>query len=150
MSRRVTVLPQSDVAKICSAKLPVGKTIGDNAREVRQFFQAQLSFARYTQNSNGAFPATAAYWLTNVGPGGKWAQRLGEPYGNWNYGATGRALGLSLEVLQRGAGAAEQLEAVTGRTGGPDTGVGVPWGPAPYGDNPKGFAEVAEGFNAGC
>jgi RHS repeat-associated protein len=144
--------PQSPTPTVCSSPLPGGRTIGDNIRELRRFYDAQMNLARYTRNPTpgGAYLATVGYWLGKVGPGGDWANNLGEPSGNWNYGATGRAIGLPLELLQRGAGAAEMLEGVTGRTGGPDTGIGVPWGGPPYGDNPEGFAQVTEGFNANC
>jgi hypothetical protein len=94
--------------------------------------------------------ALFGYWLGAVIPGGPWAGVLGEPDGNLNFGATGRAAGLPLETLQRGAGAAEQLEAVTGRTGSDSTGQGNPFGAPPYGDNPLGQEQIEQGFNAKC
>ena len=93
---------------------------------------------------------TTGFWLGKVAPGGVWAGRLKEPWGNWNYGATGRAAGIPLGVLLRGAGAAEQLEPLTGRTGSRGTGQGNPFGAAPHGDNRKGQKQIRQGYNARC
>ncbi len=92
----------------------------------------------------------AGYWLGKVAPWGAWAGPLGEPGGNQNYGATGRAAGIPLNILLRGAGAAEQLEGITGRTGSGSTGQGNPLGGPPYGDNPEGQKQILEGYNANC
>jgi len=88
--------------------------------------------------------------MGNVALGGQWAGRLGEPAGNRNYGATGRALGLSLETLLRGAGAAEALEALTGRTGAAAKGEGSPFRGPPYGDTKAGQKQIKEGYYARC
>jgi hypothetical protein len=98
--------------------------------------------------------AAIGYWFGSVSPnpggGGQWAQRLGEPAGNQNYGATGIATGLPESILLRGAGAAEMLEGLTGRTGSDSGGQGNPLGGPPYGDNPEGQAQIEEGIHAGC
>jgi hypothetical protein len=77
-----------------------------------------------------------AYWLNAVREGGIWDYKRLTPdlryesFGNFNYGATGRALGLPEQVLRRGAGAVQWL-------GGPyDPSQGNPLGGPPYGDQP--------------
>ncbi len=130
-------LPQNGDRKICDRTLPDGSTVRQNVQNI---------ITKVQSSSSGAF----GFWVGKVGPGGAWAGRLGEPGGNWNYGATGRAAGMSLNFLLRAAGAAEQLESITGRTGGGETGQGSPFGGPPYGDNPAGQQQIKEGFNAGC
>jgi len=78
-----------------------------------------------------------AWWITKVDYGAEWDYKNQsgaydaryENGGNFNYGAAGRALGISGASLRRGAGLAQRL----GPTGSaPDE--GTPWGPAPHGD----------------
>jgi len=74
-------------------------------------------------------------WLNNVRPGGAQDYKTGgdfEEFGNFNYGATGRAVGLSPETLLRGAGAAQIMV-----ERGYDPGFGTPLGGPPYGDDPR-------------
>ena len=75
-------------------------------------------------------------WLDNVRSGGDWDYKLidlelYENYGNFEYGATGRAQGLTEEELLRAAG----LVQFAGSNYNPAN--GVPLGEAPYGDDPK-------------
>lgn len=138
-------------AGFCDAPLPGGGTIRENVRGIHAAMDMMSHSAEIVRGDPGQ-PGRdmLAYWLSNVAPGGRWAGRLGEPAGNRNYGATGRALGLPLETLLRGAGAAEALEAVTGRTGSATKGVGSPLRGPPYGDTEAGQKQIKEGYYARC
>jgi hypothetical protein len=74
-------------------------------------------------------------WIDLVREGGAWDYKLLTPdlryeaFGNFNYGATGRVL-FGSETLQRAAGAVQYL------TGPRNSAWGVPWGAAPFGDQP--------------
>ena len=79
-----------------------------------------------------------------VRSGGKWDyKKLGpqyEDFGNFNFGATGRALGLPGDILLRGAG---WYQGIT-KTSSPD--FGVWYGDPPYGDDPKDQAQIKKGI----
>ena len=68
-----------------------------------------------------------------------------EDFGNFNFGATGRALGIPRSVLLRGAGIAQS------RAGASDSDWGAPpsfpnlLGDAPYGDDPADQAQINRG-----
>ena len=64
-----------------------------------------------------------------------------EQFGNFNYGATGAAAGLPLQVLLRGAGWAQQRA----RTSDPRWGRW--YGSAPYGDDPRDQEQITAGYN---
>lgn len=71
-----------------------------------------------------------------------------EDGGNFNYGATGKAAGISSPVLLRAAGWAQR-----GGPVGSAPDEGVPWGRAPYGDQRRDQAWINQGIryhNAGC
>jgi len=87
-------------------------------------------------------------WVNKVREGGQWDYKRLEPvgayeeFGNFNYGATGRALGFPREVLLRAAGFVQVLESFrTGRPHGP----GSPFGDPPYGDFPEDQAPILRG-----
>jgi hypothetical protein len=63
-----------------------------------------------------------------------------EDFGNYNYGATGAALGLSPELLFRAAGDQQYF----GQNYDPRD--GKPWGPPPYGDNPRDARNIQLGI----
>jgi len=95
----------------------------------------------------GESPITAITWFFNqVKPGGDWdyarinRQRY-DAGGNFNYGATGVALGIPPQVLLRAAGVAQVF------TGHWKAKYGIPalTGPG-YGDDPKGQAEIHSGI----
>gem|GEM_PF-137075 len=75
--------------------------------------------------------------------GGPWdfKQQSGrfEPYGNYHYGAVGTAFGLNEEYLARMAGWAQH------RAGTSKPEWGVPWGDAPYGDDPRDQRRIRQG-----
>jgi uncharacterized protein RhaS with RHS repeats len=85
-------------------------------------------------------------WFYNsVKTGGDWDYKQldikYEDFGNFNYGATGAALGFSEQTLLRGAGWAHQ------RANNPDE-LNIKWmGAAPYGDDPKDQAQIKAGIN---
>jgi RHS repeat-associated protein len=140
------------MSRICDGRLPNGSTIRENVRTMGLVAQGAMDSAGWSNTEQAAAQIVSpfGYWLGMVRPGGPWAGRLGEPGGNWNYGATGRAAGISLEILLRGAGLAEQLERITGSTGSGEGGQGYPLGGPPYGDNPWSQREIREGYNARC
>lgn len=141
----------SQRAKICDSVLPNKSTIRKNVKTIENMQREQMEDAVNSgSDGSSAYFSAAGYFFGKVSPGGDWAGRLGEPAGNWNYGATGRAAGIPLSVLLRGAGAAEIAESLTGRTGSGQTGQGNPLGGPPYGDNPVGQAQIKEGYNAQC
>ena len=70
-----------------------------------------------------------------------------EDFGNFNYGATGRATGLSRQMQQRGAGYAQW------KSGNRDPRDGFFLGLPPYGDDPKDQAMIIKGmeyYECGC
>jgi hypothetical protein len=70
-----------------------------------------------------------------------------QSFGNFNYGATGAAAGIQLQVLLRAAGWAQERA----QTGDPK--FGHWYGSPPYGDDPDDQADIIRGFNyykAGC
>lgn len=145
------LLAQPQKNKICDTPLRTGGTIRQNVATIEGMLQSEIDSAGWSSSEQAAAGSgTVGFWFGRVAPRGKWAGRIGEPWGNWNYGATGRAAGIPLGVLLRGAGAAEQLEALTGRTGSGSTGEGSPFGSAPYGDNRAGQEQIRQGYNAGC
>jgi hypothetical protein len=105
--------------------VPPGESVDDNIDAVWQ----QL------RDNPGQRERVAEWWINKVKPGGDWDYKLRTPdlryenFGNFNYGATGRAL-FSSETLQRGAGAIQL------KSGPYDSSWGVPWGGPPYGDQP--------------
>jgi RHS repeat-associated protein len=65
-----------------------------------------------------------------------------DEYGNFHFGATGAAGGISLDLLLRGAGVAQYMT--------PNTDPahwGYPWQGPPYGDDPPGQYWVQQGYN---
>ena len=75
--------------------------------------------------------------LTSHNSGGINYQDLG----NFNYGMTGAAAGIELQLLQRGAGWAQ------GQAGTSSPEWGDWYGAAPYGDDPNDQAQIIAGFN---
>lgn len=85
------------------------------------------------------------YWFyTQVRNKGPWDYkqkgRQYQDFGNFNYGATGRAAGFSLETLLRAAGAA-QIKAGTSKKE-----WGTPSGGPPYGDDPADQELIRRGY----
>jgi hypothetical protein len=94
------------------------------------------------------------FWLAMVGyPHAPWDYNKQGPYdnfGNFNYGATGAALGLPDQVIKRGAGAYKYVYDLVHDKPDPD---GSPLGPYPYGNSQGKQDEVQAGidyFKHGC
>ena len=95
---------------------------------------------------------SVGWWANKVRPGGQWDYKLrppirrglGSPFengGNYNYGATGSALGIPLPVLRRAAGFVQWVK-------GPyDPANGTPWGASPYGDEPRDQVMIDAGMD---
>jgi putative RNase toxin 44 of polymorphic toxin system len=79
--------------------------------------------------------------VTNFGP---WDYKRQDPayddFGNFNFGATGPAVGFDADMLLRGAGAKKWWES----KGSP---YGVPWGGPPYGNQVGKQAWIQDGIN---
>jgi hypothetical protein len=77
-----------------------------------------------------------------------------EDFGNFNYGATGAAVGISNEVLQRGAGAYQVWTDIQRAFKGKSRiGTGSPFGPFPFGDDPLDQVQIMNGisyYQGGC
>jgi len=74
-------------------------------------------------------------WVNKVREDGEWDYKTQgreyEEFGNFNYGATGRAVGFSEDTLLRAAGAVQKLTNTSREE------WGEPWGEPPYGDDPS-------------
>ena len=64
-----------------------------------------------------------------------------EAFGNYNFGLTGRAIGIPASILRRGAGWAQT------QAGTSDPSWGTPTGNTPYGDDPTDQSWINEGIN---
>ena len=94
--------------------------------------------------------AEEAKWLPplafyeKVRGGGDWDFKQFDPdlpaFGNYHYGYVGFAAGYPLQILQRGAGWAQQ------RAGTTRPEWGTPWGAAPYGDDPADQEMIRRGY----
>jgi hypothetical protein len=99
-----------------------------------------------------AYDASAAVWFKNqVQNKGPWDYKQQgkqyENFGNFNYGATGLALGFDETTLLREAGRAQQA-AGTSKAEWNDPGWHMnPWGgEPPYGDDPDDQEQIKKGF----
>ena len=128
---------------------PPGVNVHANMQAVQEILQAEtLAAMNPTGSGMGYETAGGAWFLAQVRPGGPWDYKaLGGQYtafGNFNFGATCNAMGLSLEGCQRGAGAqaygtaAMNLAFGSGKwTAGPGNPIGSPapdGGMSVYGD----------------
>jgi RHS repeat-associated protein len=131
----------------CSTTLPNGSTPASNAKFIRNLVTStQTEYASAGRSPHEAAGAVYGIWLGLVAPNGMWDfKRHGgtDVMGNVNYGATARAVGLSLQVTLRGAGAAQLLygKDVPGNSGSPfDTGQ------SSYGDQARDQSNIAKGY----
>jgi RHS repeat-associated protein len=88
---------------------------------------------------------TPGQFYDAVKNGGEWDYKQQghqyEDFGNFNFGATGKAAGFPDFVLERGAGWAQT------QAGTSDPNWGNPLGKAPYGDDPKDQAQIKAGID---
>jgi len=98
----------NDVRNQCSIRQPDGSTPSSNARLVRRGFNLVRDLARVSPGTSAvAYGALVGSWIAAVLPNSVWDyKRHGgtDTMGNVNYGATGSALGIPLNVLLRAAG----------------------------------------------
>ena len=100
-------------------------------------------------------------WLGRVWPGGKWdykeqgktrEQKIEyEKFGNFNYGATGAAIGIPDRVLLIAAGTVQYTRSFFGHPYRPS--FGRPWSGSPYGDDPGDQVLIQSGidyYRSGC
>ncbi|TFW18064.1 bacteriocin [Pseudomonas putida] len=89
-------------------------------------------------------PSLVSWFYSKVRNRGEWDYkqqgRQYEALGNFNYGATGTAAGLSEEFLLRGAGWAQS------RAGTSNSAFGSWWGSSPYGDDPEDQEWIKKGI----
>ncbi|MEE1925290.1 polymorphic toxin type 44 domain-containing protein [Pseudomonas sp. 148P] len=116
-------------------KAPRGVSITSNMREAHS---KKIHFSR------GGTSFLFSWFYTKVRSRGPWNyKRQGrkyEDFGNFNYGATGTAAGISEEVLLRGAGWAQS------QAGTSEPEFGSWWSNAPYGDDPKDQRQIKAGI----
>jgi hypothetical protein len=95
-------------------------------------------------------PFSLVWFKNQVGNGKAWDYKAhggDENYGNFSYGATGRALGVGLNFLLRMAGENQYQKKIY------DPKNGKPWGDAPFGDTPHEQALIRLGamyYDNGC
>ena len=84
-------------------------------------------------------------WYNAVRNGGNWDYKQKgsqyEDFGNFNYGATGRAVGIPAQILKRGAGWAQT------RAGTSKKDWGKPLGSPPHGDDPADQKQIQRGID---
>ena len=109
--------------KVAVPEAPPGVNIEDNIAEAQR------------HRNSGSRISDALWFYDRVRNKGPWDyKQLGskyEDFGNFNYGACGKAVGIKREALKRAAGAAQRAAG----TSKPEW--GTPWGNPPYGDEPK-------------
>lgn len=120
---------------------PEGASVANNIQE--------------TQMRRGLTQDAGVWWVNQVRPGGAWDYKLQTPdhklydaFGNFNFGATGAALGFSPQVLLRAAGAASQLSEQ-----GPLSALWRQLTGQPYGEAPHDVDQIRAGieyYQRGC
>jgi hypothetical protein len=120
--------PPADQRRLNTMPGPPGVDIDANIREA-EAHQGNLPW--FYGKVHGSGPRDYKHGQSRAhGPDGEIPMKPYEAFGNYHYGATGSALGLSPELLLRAAGAQQYL----GRN--PRPSFGKPWGAPPYGDDP--------------
>ena len=121
-----------------SSSIPAEYNIPSNTSMENNILQAQQYAATHS--------ITESYvWFFNqMRNGGPWdyKQQGGqyESFGNFNYGATGTAMGIPESILRRMAGLAQQL------AGTSTSAWGSPFGAPPYGDDPADQVWIGDGI----
>lgn len=111
----------------------------------------ELARSKRTLGIHGGVPtAYAPFWFKSmVETDGPWDYKQQgkqyEDFGNFNYGATGKGLGIPEGVLLRQAGKYQQ-KMKTSKPEWGDPGNGFWGGTPPYGDDPDDQAMIKEGF----
>lgn len=128
--------------------LPNGESYERNMDKIEEDLHASDGSYAYSDTAQfGRYVGENGKWVTKEMPGGEWDyKRLNRRYenaGNFNYGATGVALGMSEEELLRAAGYVQEHH------GAKDPNFGH-WndGP-PYGDDPWDQEMIKRGIRWG-
>jgi hypothetical protein len=128
---------------------PPGVTLEQLRQQAEALGGPPWSWPRSDEEGAAQWINSGLQWVNRVKPGGEWDfKRNGHPeheqFGNEAYGVTGRAVGLSPEILKRGAGFAQETFK-TGDSYHPE--FGHWWGSAPYGDDPRDQADIQRGID---
>ena len=119
---------------------PQGVNVNSNIAQANQ---------KRLDNINSRMVFRTRTWFKNqVQTGGPWDYKQQgqayEPFGNFNYGATGRAAGFDLGLLLRAAGAVHMKNAI--QSGNWHPSFGWPLGSFPYGDDPRDQRNIIAGY----
>jgi RHS repeat-associated protein len=167
---QIGALANEAIAFYCSQQplTPPSVSIVENIARIRNQIQAAQNerVSRDRFSTRGAGATTLALdgiklgvFIANVRTGGpmdfkQGGQRQFEPFGNFNFGAVGSALGYSDDFLLAGAGAAQVITDINrARRGQSRLGEGVPFFQTPFGDSRRDRAQIQAGINAfqaGC
>jgi hypothetical protein len=129
--------PPEPSTLIDGVPVPPGVSVDQNIQD------AQSAFSGGIMN-----PAESlihlAWWVNKVREGGAWDYKgqgtQYQDFGNFNYGATGKAIGIPDGVLLRAAGVVQELQN-TSRSS-----FGNPLGGPPYGDDPVDQKYIRDGI----
>jgi len=129
---------QGKASSLCQATAPAvplsppGANVNANVKAVME------EVANTVSNPDADMMGVMEWWLLDVKPGGPWDyKQQGSQYttfGNFNFGATCNAMGMSLETCQRGAGFAAHVTSLPTQLAGgkPTYGPGNPLGSPAY------------------
>jgi len=132
--------------RVNAPELPNNESVDDNIRTAIFSLHVEAAFDQDPGILTGrTMSVRELLWFRNqVHPFGPWDyKRVDQTYdyaGNFNYGATGAALGLTLQQLWIAAG----MEKVRNR--GLNPANGTPWGAWPYGNEPDKQRAIEDGF----
>lgn len=126
--------------------LPGNASVDENITTTILYMRAEAFFSNDPDVlTNKTVPFSKFFWFADrVESGHEWDyKKQGSAYeyaGNFNYGATGAALGVSLEMLQRAAGFIQL------RNGTSKPEWNSPFGDWPFGDDPDDQRAISDGY----
>lgn len=128
--------PKSDPPGECLPSGPNGASIDANIERTK------------AEVMTLGLPVAQWLWINRVRPGGIWDYKVdhgtsAENFGNANYGATANALGFSLNITHRAAGAVQYF------AGAWKPYMGTPAGSAPFGDDVSDYFYTGKGWTYG-
>ena len=131
---------------------PEGVDIDENIKTTQAYATVGnlLSFTSLAHLRITIHQAAAMVWFRRIQPGGEWDyKRINlekfENFGNFNFGATGAALGIPDETLLKGAGFVHQIQGSGGGQG--EFSILPGKGEYPYGDDPRDSAQIKAGIH---